>query len=746
MLAEPTPSGNEISLREYLNLLRRRKMVVLQTFVAVLVIGIVVTLATKPLFRSETAILVENKAPTVAQVDTSNPMGSALLPGQGHSVSTQLEVLQSDNVLIAAFKDAGVPMDMVNVKAEQVADTEVIKITAESNNPRFAEKVARQLPTSYKDYILTSTNGDVQNAANFTTKQLDKEQTALDEAEKALQRFNKARHITDLDTERTASINAYQAAQADVDREKAVIDGIQARLDELLGKQASLATTTATPVETTNPQIEIQKNNIALLEAQRTGMMANFGPKHPRMIELDANIAKLKENLKSLAPTVTVTSTAPNPLKTQYDDKITETRAQRVQEQAQLKQVHARAAKASAQLDKYGQMGSKLKQLLDDVDLHRSRYMGLQKSSSDLEMRLEASPIPLRVITPAGAAEQVRPKKLNNLLFSVVIGLLLGFCFALLQEFIDDRINSPDEARRLLGTPVLGYVPLIETEGTRLLNQAKGHGYLLESYRVMRSNVQFANVDTALQTIQVTSTTPGEGKSLTAANLAVAMALDGKRVILVDCDLRRPTVHSKFGVDQRPGLTNVLVGHSTLEDALQSTSVTGLSLLTSGPLPPNPAELLNSRAMTQLLESLKETADTVILDSPPCLAAADAQVLSAKVDGVLFVIQFGDVKKSAVRHAVDMLRQAHAQILGVVFNKIELTENRDDYFYNSYRYYNYYSHGTTAPQIPGNHKGRHRSRRSTDEFEALVTQNNGNGASKEGSIASKEAAEPKEKS
>ena len=167
---------------------------------------------------------------------------------------------------------------------------------------------------------------------------------------------------------------------------------------------------------------------------------------------------------------------------------------------------------------------------------------------------------------------------------------------------------------------------------------------------------------------------------------------------------------------QQPGLTNVLVGHTSLDDALKDTHIPGLRVMTAGPLPPNPAELLNSQAMRQLHNNLKERADYVIFDSPPCLATADAQVMAAETDGVLYVVQFGEAKKSAVRHAVEMLRQARTRILGVVFNKIDLTAKRDAYYYGYYGYYGYYQ--TTQLE-----DGRPRRRRSTAEFEALLPKN-----------------------
>jgi capsular exopolysaccharide synthesis family protein len=225
---------------------------------------------------------------------------------------------------------------------------------------------------------------------------------------------------------------------------------------------------------------------------------------------------------------------------------------------------------------------------------------------------------------------------------------------------------------------------LIDKEENRQLYQSSNSGSLLESYRILRSNVRFATVDEPVCSILVTSTIPGEGKSTTAANLAVAMALDERRVILVDADLRRPTVHKKFNMQLKPGLTDVLVGVLPLEAALRDTNIPGLRVLAAGPIPPNPVELLSSRTMHQIHRTLKEMADVIIFDSPPCLVTADAQVLSAEVDGVLYVMQFGETKKTGARHAVELLSRAQARLLGVVFNKISVESNS---YYSGYYHY-----------------------------------------------------------
>ncbi len=230
----------------------------------------------------------------------------------------------------------------------------------------------------------------------------------------------------------------------------------------------------------------------------------------------------------------------------------------------------------------------------------------------------------------------------------------------------------------------------------RLVSDPLAGGYrqghernLLEKFRVLRSNVQFTLLDKPHATILVTSSVPQEGKSYTASNLAAAMALDGKRVVLIDADLHRPRQHDVFDVPVQPGLTNILVGQAKLSDCLHETGIYNLRFLAAGILPPNPVELLNSPSMEAVMEELKTQTDVIIFDSPPLLATSDAQVLASKVDGVLYVMQLGRVAKSSIARSFELLAQARAEVLGIALNKIDSkTSHSNDY--GGYYYSGYY--------------------------------------------------------
>jgi capsular exopolysaccharide synthesis family protein len=274
---------------------------------------------------------------------------------------------------------------------------------------------------------------------------------------------------------------------------------------------------------------------------------------------------------------------------------------------------------------------------------------------------------------------------LQNTLLGAAVGLLIMGGVAFLIEYLDDTLKTPDDVAHVMRTPVIGYLTVIpDLKEVKDLPYVGAHprSPVAEAFRGLRTNLEFAGVDKPLKTILITSTSPRDGKTTIAANLAVAMAQGNKRVVLLDGDLRRPAIHRMFGMANRSGLSDVFRGHLKLADALHRGTRDRLGVITSGSLPPNPTELLDSEKMTQILAALRESADVVIIDSPPLLVA-DAPVLAAKVDGVLLVVEPGKTHADAAQAVVEQLDWADARVVGVVFNRIP--RKRADY-YGGYRY------------------------------------------------------------
>ena len=295
----------------------------------------------------------------------------------------------------------------------------------------------------------------------------------------------------------------------------------------------------------------------------------------------------------------------------------------------------------------------------------------------------------ISVVEPATVpGTPISPRTMLNVLLAATVGLILAVGAAFLLEYLDDTIKTPDDISKALDLSTLGAVTRIEGESIedKLVTADHPRSPISEAYRILRTNLQFSTVDKPLKTLLVTSANPIEGKSLTAANLGVVMAQAGMSVIIVDSDLRRPVLHRIFRLTKEDGLTNALLqGNPNPDGYLQATTVENLRVLTSGPLPPNPSELLSSERMSRLIEHLKEQADVVLFDSPPYLAVTDAAVLSSQVDGALLVIDAGACRRELAVRAVEGLNKVGGNVLGAVLNK--LSPRGSGYYY----YYYYYS-------------------------------------------------------
>jgi non-specific protein-tyrosine kinase len=289
----------------------------------------------------------------------------------------------------------------------------------------------------------------------------------------------------------------------------------------------------------------------------------------------------------------------------------------------------------------------------------------------------------------------IRPRTMANTLLAAVVGAMLAVGIILLVEYLDDTVKTPEDLASVTDLSTLGAIADIEgrTDRDRLVTLLTPRSAISEAYRMLRTNIQFAAVDGQVKSIMVTSSGSGEGKSTTAANLAIVMAQTGRRVILIDADLRRPIQHRLFELPNSKGLTMALLDlNAPPKEHLQVTPVPGLQVMTSGAIPPNPAELLGSQRQADLLADLEKEADLIILDSPPVLTVADALVLAPRVGGVLLVVEVGSTRRGAIQKAVDALLHADARLLGVALNR--LTLRRSAYYYHYYQqYYRQYEEG-----------------------------------------------------
>lgn len=363
-----------------------------------------------------------------------------------------------------------------------------------------------------------------------------------------------------------------------------------------------------------------------------------------------------------------------------------------------LQGLEAEVARLQAAVDEFGpaetiERQREFAQLQTKLNEAKISYTDAFESLTALQLEMARSGSNVVVIERAEPSPApVRPRVLTNTLLAAMLGALLATGLVFLLEYLDDTVKTPDQILADSGLSTLGAIAEIKNleDPGNLIAHARPRDPISEAYRVLRTNLSFSAVDESLRALLVTSSSPSEGKSTTISNLAVVIAQMGKTVILVDSDLRRPSLHKVFELGNNHGLTTAILNPSVpLTHHLQETTVHGLRVMTSGPTPPNPAELLESNRMSHIIDELQNEADMVLFDTPPVLTVTDAAILASQLDGCLLIAEAGKTRRSAFTQATERLHKANSHLFGVVLNRLQM-ERRGYYYYNYY-YYNYYS-------------------------------------------------------
>ena len=356
-------------------------------------------------------------------------------------------------------------------------------------------------------------------------------------------------------------------------------------------------------------------------------------------------------------------------------------------------------------------------------------YQILLKKLQELDVTRDVSAYNIRIIEQARMpSKPARPNKRLNTIIGLVMGFVMGMGLAFFREYLDTTIKTVEELKNSFNLAVLGMIPSIDSENTkpkstiqifwdrlsgknkkavdsvknevndelkfqvhRLASAEQLKAPIAEAYRTLRTNLQFIQVDKPLKTLLITSSIRGEGKTTTSVNLGIILAQTGKKILIVDTDLRRPRIHKAFHTGREVGLTNLLLGESCLEDVVIQTDVPNLTILPCGPLPPNPAELISSERMKKLIKYMETKYDLVLFDSPPLVAVTDAALLSADVDGILLVVEAGALPRELFRQGLERLTNVKANILGGVLNNVNLQKGSQYYYYYHYYHYDYAS-------------------------------------------------------
>ncbi len=680
----PPPPSSEINFKEYFGVIRRRRSGFLQVLIAVVSVGVLGTLAATPIYQTRAKMKVPIPVPGMSIIGNASPVSSILY--QPDTVPTQIEMLQVSDFQIRAREEAGAVDPTIVVAIDNRPDTNIIEVVVEGSKPQQIQALANKFVELHIKQTAEQASAGTTNAIATLKTQVASAKTALQEATNVLLSFQNKYRVTDAGTEKEARVKEVLELQSRFITASQDVLTTQVMLDELRKQLEKEPLTVEQESVRDNAAYDKLQERIQTLRADLQLLKVEFRPSHPSVRAAEKQLAAAEDLLKSEQPTSIVKIRAPNPSLESLRTQIRELQSKLNGYQASLNDARARYNARKGIVDQLGPFETRKSQMIADLDVKQRQYTRLIEALDELKIK--------QSVTPAGAQEiqkaalptsPIRPRREVNFLLSVVIAIALATGFAFLQEWLDDRVNSPDDLGRISTLPTLGHVPLIGQDQPRLVSGAGTKSHIAEAYRTLRSSIGFAGIDEPLRRLQVTSATAGEGKTVTSVNLAIAMAMDGKKVILIDADLRRPSVFRLLEVDGTPGLSEVLVGMATLDEALKTTTEENLLVLPAGSVPPNPAELLGSKAFDRVLDELDSRCDVLILDSPPCVPVTDPLIISGRVDGVILVLSVNHTKKAAVRHVQSLLARARARVVGVIFNRVQ--QSKSGYYYSHYYYY-----------------------------------------------------------
>lgn len=663
--------------RDYLALLRRRRWLMIGTFLLIVGAVAVGTFLQQPTYRATVSLLIETRQPGLGRLAELPVLAEVLQPIAAKSAETQKQLIKSRVVLAQTLQRAAPQMELEEftdaVSIQTSRDTDVLEVTVDHHDPQLAQRLANTLAEVYVKQNQEWNRESTTIAGASIEERLKTVHRQLTQSEEALRKYKQQHGIVDLDEESKMHIKILGDLEGAKATSEAEVRPLEARLEvvnkALSGQEKVLVS--ATDIER-KPVIAQLESRLAVLEGSRAAELATHTEETEKAKELSAEIEDLRKQLATEVATVVARETrSVNTLHQDFLQSVTQTTAAYLATKARVKGLGSAIRQHEAALTGVPTEQVELARLTRDVTIDGSIYTSLVQKLDDVRITEAMRQASARIVDPAIVpTEPVKPRKVLNLTLAVVLGMVVGLTLAALAEYLDDTLKTSEEIKQRIGLPVLGHVPLIREAKRPLITELTGRSPFAESYHTLRHNLAFAALDQPFKTLLVTSPLPQEGKSVTAVNLAVAFALDGKKVILVDSDLRNPTLHRLLGRSKSPGLTDVLVDNVPLSEVIKPTDTQGLSVVPAGTSASNPAVLLGSQKASQVIKDLSEEADVVVFDSPPLLVSADPAVLAAGVDATVVVCAADTVREHSAVQAKEQLQMAKARILGIALNKV----------------------------------------------------------------------------
>ena len=750
-----------VRITDYLRILYRGRWIIVFSFISVFAATAYFSFTTPPIYESSCKVIVVQSGGLERTLFSVSPFGQQMT-----RLNNQLQILKSrylaikvvdylsnsteyDSLLAANYNlsgeeaipnKPGIGQIMRSMDVSIIRDTDIIQIKMKASSGWEAAYLANSVAEVYKELDQTTNRQEITQVVDFLDDQLEKIEKELKYSEEAFKEFQQESGSVSLTGDAALIVNqlvtfesAYREAQIEISTNSTRLAGLKSRLGEL--KQSLVADL----ADITHPKIIEYRSRIASIEANLAtykiqGVPDNF----PQVEKEKKNLEGLKKSLADETKKLLLAKIpVGDPL--QRNQGLVEAI---ITSEIEISAFGARAAALKTIVDDFD---SKLEELpektLQLARLERSRrlneniYLMMKEKYEETRITRAGQIGKIRMVDGAvPSGNPISPKTNRNLLLGALIGLGLGIGITFLIEYMDNSIRTIENVERLK-LPLLGSIPEIKPELTngkwkplfikqfqskndkkveegkiaeRLITHLKPKSHISEAYRALRTQLQYSKTDDPARTILVSSPGPGEGKSTSVANLAIALAQMGSKVILVDTDLRRPVLHNLFNLSREVGLTNYLVGNEPLTSIVKVTEIENLHMITTGILPPNPSEMIGSKRMREFLQEIKQEFEYVLFDSPPMIAVTDALVLAPLVDGVVVVLRSGKTDRDAALRTFELLQNVRGRALGVLLNDVSASNMYGSYYYYYYYYYYYGDSGEKKSRKGGKHRRKHR--------------------------------------
>ena len=599
-----------------------------------------------------------------------------------------------------------------SIGVSKVRDGDVLRISVNSSNGGEAVLLANRIAKVYRNLDLAGGLGEFDFMLTFLDSQISKHKQRLDIVEDKLQKFQSENSIYSLDgvaklalEDLTKYESIYYTNMAEVEVAQNQIAYLRKQLSESERNLMEEIT------NTNNPMIVAFRSKISELEAQKIQQMIDegWGEESLQARDFNRRISEMKEKLTSFTESIVLSGMSeadPFAASQNIFNKILEQEVEahsagsRAQEYKKLvDRMAGNLAKLPAQTLEYARLERELR-------LNENLYLTMKQKYAESSITAAGQRGKVRVLDPAIVAVKVKPNTRNNLFIGIILGLALGAGYAFLRELLDNTIKAVEHLEKK-GITVLGIIPEMEVQkrkssisGTeksksyfqrRLITYEDPKSPISESYRSLRTSISHsagANINSLI----ISSPQPGEGKSTTTANLAIAFAQLRKRTLIIDADLRKPVQHEIFNQARNPGLSEYLTGEvEDIKFIIHETNIENLYIMSAGSLPPNPSELLGSQRMNDMVDNLEQEWDMILLDSPPIVAVTDASMISTAIDALALVVKAGETDRVAVDRALDTVKSVNANLIGAILNSVNPETLAGKYsYYSSYYRYHYY--------------------------------------------------------